>query len=145
MNDLPAYEADTTDPAYKKTGLLSIWESNAKLWATHLKSMQKGIHPTYYKEATISCACGATFVTGSTIEKLSTEICSQCHPFYTGKKKFVDTTGRVDRFKKLTEKAEKTKAVHAEVKKKRAAKSAEEKKEGKAIKASAKKTSTKAA
>lgn len=97
--------------------------------------MQKGIHPIYHEHATISCACGATFVTGSTVEKLSTEICSQCHPFYTGKKKFVDTTGRVDRFKKLTEKAEKTKAVHTEVKVKRAEKAAQEKKEGKAVKA----------
>ena len=68
--------------------------------------MKTGIHPTYYEKATITCACGAVFNTGSTIESSSIEICSQCHPFYTGKKKFVDTTGRVDRFKKLTERSQ---------------------------------------
>lgn len=84
--------------------------------------MQKGIHPTYYREATVTCACGASFKTGSTIEKLETEICSQCHPFYTGKKKFVDTGGRVDRFKKLAERAEKAKATAAATKAKKVAK-----------------------
>ena len=68
--------------------------------------MKTGIHPTYYKETTITCACGAELVTGSTREAMHTEICSQCHSFYTGKKKFTDTTGRVDRFKKLTERAQ---------------------------------------
>jgi len=68
--------------------------------------MKSGIHPTYFKEATITCSCGAVLETGSTIETMHTEICSQCHPFYTGKKKFIDTTGRVDRFKKLAEKSE---------------------------------------
>lgn len=69
-------------------------------------AMKQGIHPTYFKEATIACSCGAVLVTGSTVEKMHTEICSQCHPFYTGKKKFIDATGRVDRFKKLAEKSE---------------------------------------
>lgn len=68
--------------------------------------MKQGIHPTYFKTATITCACGAVFETGSTVETMHTEICSQCHPFYTGKKKFIDATGRVDRFKKLSEKSE---------------------------------------
>ncbi|OGI15454.1 MAG: 50S ribosomal protein L31 [Candidatus Moranbacteria bacterium RIFCSPHIGHO2_01_FULL_54_31] len=68
--------------------------------------MKPSIHPTYFTEATIACACGATLQTGSTVEKMHTEICSQCHPFYTGKKKFIDTTGRVDRFKKLAQKSE---------------------------------------
>ena len=94
--------------------------------------MQKGIHPTYYREVTVTCACGASFKTGSTVEKLTTEICSQCHPFYTGKKKFVDTTGRVDRFKKLTERAEKAKAAHIATKAKKVAKAEKtEKKETK--------------
>lgn len=105
--------------------------------------MQKGIHPTYYQEATITCACGAVFKTGSTVEKLATEICSQCHPFYTGKKKFVDTTGRVDRFKKLAEKSAQEKAAKEAVAKKRAEKVAKEKKEGKAAKPTAKKVSKK--
>lgn len=68
--------------------------------------MKQGIHPTYFAAATVSCACGATLVTGSTVETMRTEICSQCHPFYTGKKKFIDTTGRVDRFKKLSERSD---------------------------------------
>ena len=68
--------------------------------------MKPGIHPTYFKEATVTCSCGAVLTTGSTVETMHTEICSQCHPFYTGKRKVIDTTGRVDRFKKRAEKAE---------------------------------------
>lgn len=60
--------------------------------------MKKNIHPTYYK-ATVSCACGNTFTVGSTKEKLEIEICSSCHPFYTGSKKVLDTAGRVEKFK----------------------------------------------
>lgn len=67
--------------------------------------MKKNIHPKYFNNATVTCSCGAVFKTGSTQEKIAVEICSQCHPFYTGKKKVVDTAGRVDRFKRLTEKA----------------------------------------
>ena len=65
--------------------------------------MKTGIHPTYNEKATITCACGAVLTTGSVLEATSIDICSQCHPFYTGKKKFIDVTGRVERFKKLTE------------------------------------------
>lgn len=61
--------------------------------------MQEGIHPKYGK-AVIRCACGETIETGSTKEELRVEICSQCHPFFTGKQKLVDTGGRVDKFKK---------------------------------------------
>lgn len=68
--------------------------------------MKKNIHPKYHDNAIITCSCGAVFKTGSTRENLRVEICSQCHPFYTGKKRITDTTGRVDRFKKLAEKAE---------------------------------------
>lgn len=67
--------------------------------------MKQGIHPTYYAETAITCACGAVLETGSTVENPRTEICSQCHPFYTGKKKFIDIGGRVDRFKRMTEKS----------------------------------------
>lgn len=74
--------------------------------------MKKGIHPKYHNEALITCACGSELVTGSTKEKLHVEICSQCHPFYTGEKNVVDTTGRVDRFKKLTERAAVKKPAH---------------------------------
>lgn len=61
--------------------------------------MKAGIHPEY-KEATIRCACGETVVTHSVKGDMNVEICSKCHPFYTGKQKFVDAGGRVDRFKK---------------------------------------------
>ena len=61
--------------------------------------MKEGIHPNY-KKTTVTCACGNTFVTGSTKENLRVEICSNCHPFFTGKQKLVDTGGRVARFKK---------------------------------------------
>ena len=61
--------------------------------------MKEGIHPEYY-QATVTCNCGNTFVTGSTKKDIHVEVCSKCHPFYTGKQKLVDTGGRVDRFNK---------------------------------------------
>lgn len=73
--------------------------------------MKQGIHPTYHEDTVITCACGATYETGSTVKTLSIEICAACHPFYTGKKKYVDTTGRVERFKQLSEKARERKAI----------------------------------
>ena len=63
--------------------------------------MKKKIHPKYYSEAKVKCACGHTFTTGSTMKKIEVEICGHCHPFYTGKEKLIDTAGRVDRFKKI--------------------------------------------
>ncbi|QOR34135.1 50S ribosomal protein L31 [Clostridium sp. 'deep sea'] len=59
--------------------------------------MKKDIHPNYNK-CTVTCACGNTFETGSTEKELSVELCSKCHPFFTGKQKLVDTGGRVERF-----------------------------------------------
>ncbi len=63
-------------------------------------SMKKDTHPAYFLNATATCACGATHLVGSTKENFSVEICSNCHPFYTGNDKILDTAGRVDRFKK---------------------------------------------
>jgi large subunit ribosomal protein L31 len=62
--------------------------------------MKKGIHPEYNNKVTVTCSCGNTFETGSTEDTLQIEVCSACHPFYTGKNKLVDAAGRVDRFKK---------------------------------------------
>ncbi len=62
--------------------------------------MKKDIHPKYNIKSEVTCACGAVFHVGSTMEKIAVEICSQCHPFYTGNEKVLDTAGRVDRFKK---------------------------------------------
>ena len=64
-----------------------------------VKELKQGIHPDY-KETTIKCACGNVIETGSTKEDIRIEICSACHPFYTGKQKLVDTGGRVDKFRK---------------------------------------------
>lgn len=61
--------------------------------------MKKDIHPKYF-DTKASCACGHEFVTGSTTENIRVEICSQCHPFYTGKQKLVDSAGRVERFQR---------------------------------------------
>jgi large subunit ribosomal protein L31 len=60
--------------------------------------MKKGIHPTWYPEAKVTCACGNTFTTGATIPEINVEICSACHPFYTGQMKYIDTAGRVEAF-----------------------------------------------
>ncbi len=65
--------------------------------------MKKDIHPAYNEKVKVECSCGATFVVGSTSGNLKTEICSHCHPFYTGKQKLVDSSGNVDRFKKKME------------------------------------------
>lgn len=61
--------------------------------------MKNGIHPEY-KEATVTCACGNTFKTGSVKDELKVEICSECHPFFTGRQKFTDAGGRIDKFNK---------------------------------------------
>jgi large subunit ribosomal protein L31 len=62
--------------------------------------MKEKIHPTYYTDATVTCACGNTFTTGATRKEMRVEACSQCHPFFTGERKMMDTTGRVERFKR---------------------------------------------
>jgi len=61
--------------------------------------MKKGIHPQYY-QAKVTCACGASWTVGSTRKEFSVDLCSTCHPFFTGKKKMIDTAGRVEKFMK---------------------------------------------
>ena len=68
--------------------------------------MKKDIHPAYH-QAKITCHCGAVIEAGSTRKDLTVEICSQCHPFFTGKQKLVDTAGRIERFRKKYEKYQK--------------------------------------
>jgi large subunit ribosomal protein L31 len=63
------------------------------------RAVKPGIHPTYQR-ATVHCACGNTFITRSTVPVIHVEICAQCHPFYTGKQKLLDTAGRVERFRR---------------------------------------------
>ena len=62
--------------------------------------MRKGIHPTYYTDAQVTCSCGNTWTTGSTKKLIRTDVCSNCHPFFTGEQRIVDTEGQVDRFYK---------------------------------------------
>lgn len=84
--------------------------------------MKNGIHPDYNEKVTVTCACGNKFETGSTIDSVSVEICSACHPFWTGDQKFVDIEGRVDKFIKkqaVADKArqERIKAIKAKAEK----------------------------
>lgn len=83
--------------------------------------MKKGIHPEYHTDCKVTCACGNTFVTGSTLKEIRVELCNQCHPFYTGKQKFVDTARRVEKFH---ERKEKTTAAAASRKGKKVKKAA---------------------
>ncbi|MEI6040484.1 MAG: 50S ribosomal protein L31 [Candidatus Berkelbacteria bacterium] len=72
--------------------------------------MKQNLHPKYNENVKVTCSCGNTFETGSTIDSINVEVCSACHPFYTGTAKFIDTAGRVDKFKAKMEMAEKFKA-----------------------------------
>lgn len=72
--------------------------------------MKKEIHPTYYPKAHVQCACGNTFTIGSTREFIEVEICSKCHPFYSGQEKIVDMMGRVEKFRKRLAKKEELKS-----------------------------------
>lgn len=68
--------------------------------------MKQGIHPKYY-DCQVTCACGNKFTTGSTLEKIDVEVCSKCHPFFTGQQKFVDIKGRIDKFNEKVSKGKK--------------------------------------
>ncbi len=96
--------------------------------------MKQNIHPKWNTSAKVICACGAIFETGSVLENIKVDICSKCHPLFTGTQKFVDTLGQVDKFKKHTEKA----AIQGEEKRKikeaRAAKQAIDKSEKPSLK-----------
>ena len=69
--------------------------------------MKQGIHPKYQKAKVVCVSCGAEFETGSTVKEIRVDTCSKCHPFYTGEQKFVQTTGRIDRFNKRISMAKK--------------------------------------
>lgn len=85
--------------------------------------MKQGIHPKYFDNCQVTCTCGNTFTTGSTIEKIEVDVCSQCHPFFTGQQKFVDIKGRIDKFNEKLAKgkvyaaAKKTKSNKEKIKK----------------------------
>ena len=83
-----------------------------------MQLMKTGIHPTYYPKAKVTCACGNTFFVGATRQEIKVEICSACHPFYTGKGKLIDTAGRAERFKaRAAKKVTSPKAKKVRVKK----------------------------
>ncbi len=69
--------------------------------------MKKDTHPKYNEKAKVTCACGNSFVVGSTNDSIKTEVCSACHPFYTGKRKILDSMGRVEKFKERMSKKKK--------------------------------------
>ena len=80
--------------------------------------MKKEIHPNYNEKVTATCACGTSFKVGSTMEKIEVEVCSNCHPFYTGEERVIDTAGRVEKFKARREAAMKIKkTIKTKVKK----------------------------
>lgn len=79
--------------------------------------MKKNIHPNWNHQAVVTCACGNTFETGSMSDKIQVDICSKCHPFFTGEERFVDTQGRVDKFLKKMELAKARQAAQQPKKK----------------------------
>ena len=85
--------------------------------------MKEKIHPTWFPEAHVHCACGHTFTTGSTIKDISIEVCSACHPLFTGQQKFLDTAGRVEKFNQRVAQAQ---VKQAEIKTRKAKKAADE-------------------
>lgn len=86
-----------------------------------VRFMKQGIHPAWYEEAKVTCACGTTFTVGSTQPEIHVEVCYACHPFYTGETKYIDTLGRVEKFqqrqaasKPQNQKAEASKNIEEE-------------------------------
>jgi large subunit ribosomal protein L31 len=68
--------------------------------------MKQNIHPKYFEKAKVKCACGNSFEVGATVEEIHLDVCSKCHPFYTGSQKYIDTAGRVDKFRARMAKAQ---------------------------------------
>ncbi len=91
-------------------------------------------HPTFYNDATVTCACGAVFSTGSTIPAIRVEICSKCHPFFTGTQKFVDTLGQVERFERRKADAAKKGEVKKQIETARKARTQSDNKEKPSLK-----------
>lgn len=67
--------------------------------------MKAAIHPQYFVDCKVTCACGNTFITGATVQSITVDVCNKCHPFFTGEMKYVDTLGRVEKFQKTQAKA----------------------------------------
>lgn len=91
--------------------------------------MKKDIHPAYFENAKVTCACGNTFTVGSTMKEIQVEVCNACHPFYTGKQKFVDAARRVEKFQERAEKQKTTASVRKGKKVKKARRAAKKRSE----------------
>ncbi|MBI4122355.1 MAG: 50S ribosomal protein L31 [Parcubacteria group bacterium] len=91
--------------------------------------MKNDVHPKYNSQVKVACSCGNTFVTGSTLDAIQIEICSKCHPFYTGQQKLIDTAGRVDKFQERAAKQAGLAATRKGKKAKRVAQTAKAKAE----------------
>ena len=89
--------------------------------------MKKDIHPKWYNVTRVVCACGNTFTVGSTLPEIHTQVCSKCHPFYTGEQRFIDTLGRVEKFQQKQTTAQKFAPLLAKQKARKAQKKEEEK------------------
>ncbi len=98
------------------------------------KFMKATGHPTWNNNITVTCACGAIFTTGSTMSDIRVEICSKCHPLFTGQQKFVDTLGQVERFERRKKEAEKKSEEKRQIVEARKAKSSDEKKDKPSLK-----------
>ncbi|MBU1032137.1 50S ribosomal protein L31 [Patescibacteria group bacterium] len=96
--------------------------------------MKANIHPVWYPEAKVTCACGNAFITGSTLPEIRVEICHMCHPLFTGQQKFVDTLGQVDRFVKKAETSKVKQEERRKILQARASKVASAKKERPSLK-----------
>lgn len=100
----------------------------------NFKFMKATGHPTWNNNITVTCACGAIFTTGSTMSDIRVEICSKCHPLFTGQQKFVDTLGQVERFERRKKEAEKKSEEKRQIVEARKAKSSDEKKDKPSLK-----------
>lgn len=96
--------------------------------------MKTNIHPNWYPETKVTCACGNSFITGSILPEIRVEICSACHPLFTGQARFVDTLGQVERFQKKTEVSKVKKEERIRILEARKSKVAEQKKERPSLK-----------
>lgn len=77
--------------------------------------MKQGIHPQYFDDCKVACACGNTFTTGATVAEIHVDVCSNCHPLFTGEMKYVDTLGKVEKFQRAQQKAHEIKTKKQEV------------------------------
>lgn len=96
--------------------------------------MKANLHPTWHPETKVTCACGNTFTTGSTLPEIRVEICSACHPLFTGQARFVDSLGQVERFQKKTEVSKVKQAERAKILEVRRSKVEQKKKERPSLK-----------